>query len=199
MNRRNFLRFLGIGAAAAVVAPEMVLDPERELWVPGAKSIFDLGAKPPLVLASSPFRIVLPDGTVFSFDGIVRSIAAEAPVDGLLQTRLSIQPTGALNIESSPPKEVRGAGRIPLHASIAAHASFVGGAPVELQDITLPRLERTMHSLPLEPGEEFERYVPGLIRSSPVEMTISGTFEPDVLRTLLNHQPEPAEKPRRRR
>ena len=34
MNRRSFLRSLGLGAAA------LTLDPERLLWVPGVKRIF---------------------------------------------------------------------------------------------------------------------------------------------------------------
>lgn len=39
MNRRGFLgRLLG-GVAAAVIAPQLLVDPERELWVPGAKTI----------------------------------------------------------------------------------------------------------------------------------------------------------------
>jgi hypothetical protein len=37
MNRRGFLRLLGLGAAG------YVLDPELALWVPGQKTIFDLG------------------------------------------------------------------------------------------------------------------------------------------------------------
>lgn len=37
MERRGFLRLFGLGAAG------LVLDPERLLWVPGAKRIFDLG------------------------------------------------------------------------------------------------------------------------------------------------------------
>lgn len=47
MERRAFLKWLGLGAATAAVAtvaPELVLDPERALWVPGQKSVFDLGA-----------------------------------------------------------------------------------------------------------------------------------------------------------
>ena len=36
MERRGFLRLLGLGAAACA------LDPERALWVPGKVSIFDL-------------------------------------------------------------------------------------------------------------------------------------------------------------
>lgn len=39
MNRRSFLLRLGQAAAAAVV-----LDPEELLWVPGKKTIIDLGA-----------------------------------------------------------------------------------------------------------------------------------------------------------
>lgn len=37
MNRRRFLSLLGIAAAGAVAAE---FDPERLLWVPGAKAIF---------------------------------------------------------------------------------------------------------------------------------------------------------------
>lgn len=44
MNRRRFLSLLGLAA------PAMALDPERALWVPGEKSIFDLGASPARVI-----------------------------------------------------------------------------------------------------------------------------------------------------
>lgn len=42
MNRRGFLKLLGLAAAGAL-APDLELDPERLLWVPGTKTIFDLG------------------------------------------------------------------------------------------------------------------------------------------------------------
>lgn len=45
MNRRSFLSLLGLGAAG------LVLDPERLLWVPGAKTIF----LPPVRVFASPF------------------------------------------------------------------------------------------------------------------------------------------------
>lgn len=38
MNRRSFLR------ALLAATPALVLDPEKLLWVPGQKKIFDLGA-----------------------------------------------------------------------------------------------------------------------------------------------------------
>ncbi len=38
MDRRGFLRTLGLGATA--VAAAHVLDPERALWVPGARTFF---------------------------------------------------------------------------------------------------------------------------------------------------------------
>lgn len=45
MNRRAFVRLLGLGmAATAAVA---AVDPEQLLWTPGAKTIFDLGARQP--------------------------------------------------------------------------------------------------------------------------------------------------------
>lgn len=41
MIRRSFLRVLGLGAAAAAATPLLEqLDPERLLWVPGAKTFF---------------------------------------------------------------------------------------------------------------------------------------------------------------
>lgn len=42
VKRRGFLQLLGL-AAAGVLAPALTLDPERALWVPGAKTIFDFG------------------------------------------------------------------------------------------------------------------------------------------------------------
>ena len=41
MNRRSFLTRLGV---AAVGAAALTLDPERLLWIPGAKTIVDFGA-----------------------------------------------------------------------------------------------------------------------------------------------------------
>jgi hypothetical protein len=44
MNRRSFLKILGIGTAAAAITPAMlegfVQDPERLLWTPGERSFF---------------------------------------------------------------------------------------------------------------------------------------------------------------
>lgn len=43
MNRRDFLRVLGIGsaaAAAATILPDAIFDPERLLWTPGQRTIF---------------------------------------------------------------------------------------------------------------------------------------------------------------
>lgn len=42
MNRRSFLRRLGVAASGAALLT--VDDPERLLWMPGAKKIIDLGA-----------------------------------------------------------------------------------------------------------------------------------------------------------
>lgn len=50
MNRRSFL--LKLGAAAASAAAVAALDPERLLWVPGAKTIVDLGATKPILPAT---------------------------------------------------------------------------------------------------------------------------------------------------
>ncbi len=71
MNRRGFLQMLGLGVAGAIVAPEILLtDPERELWVPGAKTTFDLGAIKP---AAMPLPANLADafkvGDIISIGG----------------------------------------------------------------------------------------------------------------------------------
>lgn len=202
MNRRNFLRLLGIGAATAVVAPEMILDPERELWVPGAKKIFDLGATPPMMSLTSPFRIVLPDGTVWNFDGIVKAIAPQVSLDGEILTTLEIQPSGPMTFDEVERPNVQRHG-LQLATSMPAHASILGDAAVELRDIELPRLEREVFQVPTPLGADFEEYIPGLRRCSPVTMTLQGSFAPETLSALFDHRPgEPVrapEKPRRRR
>jgi hypothetical protein len=45
MHRRRFLQLLGLAGAAVAVDPGLVLDPDRALWVPGQKTIVDLGAR----------------------------------------------------------------------------------------------------------------------------------------------------------
>jgi len=47
MERRGFLRLLGLGAAA------FALDPERALWVPGRVSIFDLHTPVPYTVGTN--------------------------------------------------------------------------------------------------------------------------------------------------
>ena len=46
MERRSFLRALGLGLVGAVAGAEF--DIERALWVPGQKVIVDLGTAPPM-------------------------------------------------------------------------------------------------------------------------------------------------------
>ncbi len=48
MNRRHFLNLLGMGAAG------LVLDPERLLWVPGARKIFI----PPVLAVAGSSEVV---------------------------------------------------------------------------------------------------------------------------------------------
>lgn len=56
MNRRDFLRVLGIGTAVA--ASTAVLDPEALMWVPGRTSYFDLGASHPIEIIDGPIDFV---------------------------------------------------------------------------------------------------------------------------------------------
>lgn len=59
MNRRGFLNALGLGAAA------LTLDPERLLWVPGAKTIFI-----PKTLAAPPQPFGIYAGMIIMADDI---------------------------------------------------------------------------------------------------------------------------------
>lgn len=72
MDRRTFLRRVTTGAAAAVAGT--MLDPERLLWVPGAKTIFL--PNPTIVTAKTIEQAVeeglmvrYPDGTVWTMRG----------------------------------------------------------------------------------------------------------------------------------
>lgn len=59
MNRRAFLTRLGLATASA--AAVAALDPEQLLWVPGAKTIIDLGATKPIVPATDAEVLALHD------------------------------------------------------------------------------------------------------------------------------------------
>ena len=72
MDRRTFLRRVTTGAAAAVAGS--MLDPERLLWVPGAKTIFL--PNPTIVTAKTieqavedGLQVRYPDGTVWTMRG----------------------------------------------------------------------------------------------------------------------------------
>jgi hypothetical protein len=56
MDRRGFLRLLGLGGAA------LVLDPERLLWVPGQKTIVDFGG----------IRLAEPGNTLLTIEWIAQ-------------------------------------------------------------------------------------------------------------------------------
>ncbi len=62
MDRRSFLRVLALGAASVAIGA--TIDPERLLWVPGAKKIFLPPAKP-VVRFSDHFAV----GDVFVIEG----------------------------------------------------------------------------------------------------------------------------------
>ena len=72
MDRRTFLRRVTTGAAAVVAGT--VLDPERLLWVPGAKTIFL--PNPKIVTAQTieqavedGLQVRYPDGTIWTMRG----------------------------------------------------------------------------------------------------------------------------------
>lgn len=65
IDRRAFLRRLGVGTVAAAAAAIGVLDVEKLLWVPGEKTIF---IPPPPTIA--PLGISLIRGDVFTIEGV---------------------------------------------------------------------------------------------------------------------------------
>ena len=81
MNRRSFLSMLGVGAAATT------FDPERLLWVPGAKTIF----------VPTPSRILKPigvwNGHLITADDIVEG--SQGPLwqfGGMLMRTVELKP-----------------------------------------------------------------------------------------------------------
>lgn len=70
MNRRGFLRSVLTAAAGVTISSLIPDDPERLLWVPGAKTIFlppDQKIVEPTILAGSR---LLKKGDVFTIDGV---------------------------------------------------------------------------------------------------------------------------------
>lgn len=169
MKRRTFL-----GALGALVGG-MVLDPERALWVPGQKKIFDLGQHAPLL--GERFRIVFSDGTEYAFNGILRQVWSESVTDGQLITDISITPVGPVNISSR-------ALLIREEQSVAMAAQpsrfFVEGEPFgKVVEIAVPTLERSV----IEVGD---RSVPGLQRLG--NINISGHFSSEALEGLVKKE-----------
>lgn len=64
MNRRDFLRLVGLGAVGAAAAA--TFDPERLLWVPGAKTFFLPSTKPIVV---GPFGMAFNVGDLITIEG----------------------------------------------------------------------------------------------------------------------------------
>lgn len=79
MNRRSFLTRLG--AAAVGAAALAIEDPERLLWVPGAKTIIDLGATKQLLPATD--AEVLQHAFIDTFGKIPERLARELDGAGL--------------------------------------------------------------------------------------------------------------------
>lgn len=76
MNRRSFLARLSTGLAAAVAGA--TIDPERLLWIPGQKAVFDLGARPTLVI-DSPLE---PFVQAITMDKMLADMARHRPEPG---------------------------------------------------------------------------------------------------------------------
>jgi hypothetical protein len=70
ISRRGFFKRLGVATAAAVIAAQVgedvlgAIDPERLLWVPGAKKIIDLGSQKLISPAPAPEVKLLTDEDV---------------------------------------------------------------------------------------------------------------------------------------
>ncbi len=79
MERRSFLRVLGLGATA--IAAGLALDPERLLWVPGAKTFF-LPSPATQKLVTS---VGLTTGDLFTIDGVFSVNPLSGAATGYLQ------------------------------------------------------------------------------------------------------------------
>lgn len=92
MRRRTFLSVLG------TLAGGMMFDPERALWIPGQKKIFDLGQH--IHRELDRFRVVFPDGTEYLFDGSFVNTVSEA-VGEYITSTISIVPDGPIKVKPS--------------------------------------------------------------------------------------------------
>lgn len=95
MDRRSFLRILGLGAAVAAA------DPEFLLWRPGAKTIFLPPVQPTLTVASFGFQT----GDIFTMDGIFSVNPLTGAHTGMLQRFVITDITNATSIQLAPPLE----------------------------------------------------------------------------------------------
>ena len=101
MNRRRFLSLLGLAA------PVMALDPERALWVPGEKTIFDLGARPRGIELADPFAVVFPargasvGNTLITPDWVMKEITSSLARNLRFTVLLNGYYSGQLMIEGA--------------------------------------------------------------------------------------------------
>lgn len=202
MNRRGFIAALTTGIAGLLARPGIAFDPERELWVPGEKTIFDMGASVEKFLKET-YRITLPDGTTWTFQGIMTNLQLTAPLEGLMTYEVDVTPTGPLTIDSSRSEHRRPAIKedypyiahgmrveqlgpaecADLKVLTEARGIVQGTEFVNIAEIQVPRLER-------EPGfeirdpktEEVVEHVPGLKRMG--NMHISGYFNLEIEEAL---------------
>jgi hypothetical protein len=111
VNRRDFLRLVGLGAAGAALAA--TIDPEQLLWVPGAKTFFLPPARP-VVMFSDHFSV----GDLFTIEGRYAINPLTLKSTGHLQSFIVTGFTegGSVNVAIHPQAEFWP----PLEASMAA-------------------------------------------------------------------------------
>lgn len=87
MNRRDFLKRL----TAAAVGTGLVLPAALESALP---EIIIPNVTFPLPGMQETFRLVFPDGDVWTFDGIVTALLRQDSADGPASVEMSVRPTG---------------------------------------------------------------------------------------------------------
>lgn len=193
MNRRSFFGALATIIGGALAPKADLFDPERALWIPGEKTIFDVGASTQKAIAEkltgdlTRWRIQFPDGTAMTFEGILSHIEANGGADGFVNLDVSVRPTGAPTFEQLPKGEYsmqpmeRGA----LYAPGGTILSR-GSEQFEITEIEPPRIERQRMDVTtfMDSEPRFEEM--GLKRMTDLRFSLNfdPTTGPDVLDKL---------------
>lgn len=162
ITRRDMLKTVLGAAAAAAVAPLIDLtDATPAFWnQPELKKVLPL------------WRMTFPDGTTWSFEGVVVAENINAKIDSLMEIELTVRPTSMPTIEPGAPRPNVGA---TVKVANGARLSAPDGKGFDLIDVQGPMVTAEIRSTGSKDG--YETFEPtGLKKIG--DVTFRGYFEP---------------------